>query len=71
MISTAIRAAFGNRVRELRSERGYSQESFADTMGVHRTYFGSIERGEQSVSLDNVSRIAKALKVSFECFRGL
>lgn len=44
--------------------KGYSQETFADAAGLHRTYIGSIERGEQNVSIDNIERIAKALKIS-------
>jgi transcriptional regulator with XRE-family HTH domain len=63
MITTKIRKTFGKRVRNLRKSKGYSQESFADAAGLHRTYIGSIERGEQNVSLDNIERIAKALKI--------
>ncbi len=63
MANNKIRIAFGNRVRTLRSEGGYSQEAFADAVGLHRTYIGAIERGEQNVSIDNIARIAKALKV--------
>lgn len=58
-----IRQNFGIRVRELRKERGYSQEAFADECGLHRTYVGAIERGERNVALDNIAKIAKALKV--------
>ena len=61
-----IRKAFGRRVRELRSEQGYSQESFADECGLHRTYIGGIERGERNVSLDNIAKIAKALKLDIK-----
>ena len=50
-------------MRNLRQSKGYSQESFADTVDLHRTYIGAIERGEQNVSLDNIEKIAKALKV--------
>jgi len=64
MANNKVRVSFGKRVRTLRSERGYSQEAFADAVGLHRTYIGAIERGEQNVSIDNIARIAKALKVS-------
>ena len=58
-----IRKEFGLRVRELRSEQGYSQEAFADECGLHRTYIGAIERGERNVSIDNIAKIAEALKI--------
>ncbi len=60
---TKIRDAFGARVRVLRAEQGYSQEAFADACGLHRTYIGAIERGERNVSIDNIAKIAHALKV--------
>ncbi len=52
---------FGKRVRSLREKQGYSQEAFAHEVGVHRTYMGSIERGEKNVSLHNIAKIADAL----------
>lgn len=55
--------AIGNRIRELRSERGYSQEAIADKAGLGRTYFGRVERGEQNISIQNLIQIAFALKV--------
>jgi len=51
------------RIRELRLAKGFSQEALADEAGVHRTYMGSVERGERNISLDNIVRIARALKV--------
>jgi len=62
-MSTTIRKAFGKRVRYLRKAKGLSQEALADNAGLHRTYIGSVERGEQNISIDNIQRIAKALKV--------
>lgn len=56
--------AFGAAVRRLRSERGWSQEEFADRVGVHRTYMGAIERGERNLSLVNIGRIAAGLEIS-------
>ena len=55
--------ALGKRIRELRAERGYSQESFAAEVGLDRSYMGSVERGERNVATLNLIRIAKALKV--------
>ena len=54
-------ASFGRVVRVHRERLGYSQESFADRVALHRTYIGSIERGELNVSLRNLIRIAEAL----------
>ena len=59
-----IRNRFGSRVRQLRNDRGWSQEAFADLCGLHRTYIGSIERGEQNVSLANIEKLAATLGVS-------
>jgi transcriptional regulator with XRE-family HTH domain len=53
----------GKRIRELRLKTGISQEALADEAGLHRTYMGSVERGERNMSLENIVRIAKALRV--------
>ena len=58
-----VKRLFGERVRELRRERGLSQEDFADECGLHRTYMSGIERGIRNVSLENVAKIAAALRV--------
>ena len=55
---------FGNRVRQLRKARGFSQEAFADECGLDRTYISGIERGKRNVALRNVEAIANALAVS-------
>lgn len=62
-ISTDMQIALGRTIRELRKRRGFSQESFADEVGIHRTYMGAVERGERNVSLKNLMRIAKTLGV--------
>jgi transcriptional regulator with XRE-family HTH domain len=41
-----------------------SQEQFADTVGVHRTYLGGVERGERNLSLQSIERIAEGADVS-------
>jgi len=61
--ATNLRKVFAANVRRLRKAAGMSQETFADECGLHRTYIGSIERAERNVSIDNVERIANALKV--------
>lgn len=55
---------FGIAVRELRKQRNFSQEEFADAVGIHRTYIGGIERGERNPTLTTINRIAAALDVT-------
>ena len=63
---------FGRRVRELRSEAGFSQEGFAAACGLDRTYIGGIERGERNLALRNISVLADTLKISMsELLKGL
>jgi transcriptional regulator with XRE-family HTH domain len=59
-----ILTALGQRVRELRLKRGYSQEAFADLCGVHRTFMGTIERGESNLSFSNLVKVSKALGIT-------
>ncbi len=53
--------ALGRVIRERRSALRHSQGSFAETVGLHKTYIGSIERGERNISLKNLIRISAAL----------
>lgn len=55
---------FGNRVRELRLQKGFSQEELAHLANVHRTYIGMIERAEKNITLINIEKIAISLGVS-------
>ena len=54
----------GKRIREIRRERGWSQEEFAFEVELARSYIGGVERGERNLSFINVSKIAGALGVS-------
>ena len=64
--------ALGRRIRELRTERGYSQEGFADKCGVHRTFMGTVERGESNLSFQNIVKVAASLDVTLSAlFQGL
>ncbi len=66
-----IRRSFGRALRKRRKKLGLSQEAFADLCGLHRNYMGGIERGERNISLINIKKIARALKISLsELFRG-
>ena len=60
--SQALRE-FGSRVRDRRREKGLSQEGVAERSGLHRTYIGSVERGERNISLANILVLAEALEV--------
>lgn len=65
-MSKTVRNKFGKQIRNLRREKGWSQEELADKVGLHRTYIGSIERGEQNTSIDNIAKLAKSLGVKIE-----
>lgn len=58
------RKKLGAKIRKIRKSIGLSQEELGYRAGVHRTYIGAIERAEQNVSIDNIHKIARALKVS-------
>ena len=55
---------FGKKVREERLKQNLSQEKLAAKAGVHRTYIGMIERAEKNITLGNIEKIAKALKIN-------
>lgn len=58
-----LQRVVGRNLRAYRLERGYSQETFADHLGVHRTYFGAVERGERNLTLKTLEKIAAFLDV--------
>ena len=61
-----IRIALGQRIKELRLETGLSQEKFALSIGMDRSYYASIESGKRNVSICNIKKIADGLNVSLE-----
>lgn len=60
---TQVKKSFGERVRELRKQKGLSQESLALACDLDRTYIGGVERGERNISLLNIHKIGRALGV--------
>ncbi len=68
----AILVKFGKKIREVRVKRGLSQEALADRANVHRTYIGMVERAEKNITLLNIQKLAKALKIEIrELFDGI
>ncbi len=61
-----INKEVGFRIREVRQERGLSQEKLAALADLHRAYIGQIERGEKNIGLKNLEKIAKALGVNIK-----
>lgn len=60
----------GKAFRKRRQALGFSQESYADEIGMHRTYYSAIERGEKNLQLDTLERICTGLDVSiWEVFK--
>jgi transcriptional regulator with XRE-family HTH domain len=58
-----LQRAVGRNLRAYRQARGLSQEAFADIVRVHRTYMGSVERGERNLTLKVLERIAARINV--------
>lgn len=54
---------FGHKIRKERLKKKLSQEKLAEIAGFHRTYVGMIERAEKNITLTNVEKIAKALRL--------
>lgn len=67
-----IQKKFGEQVRFLRKERGLSQEKFALSIDMDRTYYSSVESGKRNISLINIKKIADGLGVSMsELFQNI
>ena len=67
-----ITKRFGERIKELRKAKGLSQEKFALSIDMDRTYYASVESGKRNISLNNIDKIASGFGVSLEeLFKGL
>lgn len=60
-MKSKILTQFGDKVRQERRKKGWSQEELANHAGLHRTYIGMIERAEKNITLENIAKIAQAL----------
>ena len=63
-MSTTIQKEFGSCIREYRQRTGLSQEKFALSINMDRTYYSSVESGRRNISIDNIKKIADGLGVS-------
>lgn len=64
MVNEFLLKEFGNRIKQLRIQKEYSQEKLSFLTGFHRTYIGMIERGERNISLSNIAVFAKVFEIS-------
>jgi transcriptional regulator with XRE-family HTH domain len=62
-VQSGYATRFGERIRQLREKRGLSQEELADAARLHRTHISLIERGQRSVRIETVERLALALRL--------
>ena len=63
MIEGDIKIKFGLRLRQLRKEKGISQEELMAATGIHRTYLSEVERGIRNISIVNIEKISLALNI--------
>jgi transcriptional regulator with XRE-family HTH domain len=67
-----ITVQIGERIKELRTHKGLSQEKFALKIDMDRTYFASVESGKRNISIINLEKIINGLEISFsEFFKGI
>ena len=71
-MNSVISVKFGQRIKDLRLKKGLSQEKFALSIEMDRTYYASVESGKRNISLNNIEKIARGLDVTLEeLFKGL
>lgn len=67
-----IEKQLGERIKQLRQEKGLSQEKFALLIEMDRTYFATVESGKRNISIRNIEKISKGLGISLsELFLGI
>lgn len=59
-----IKNQLGRNIKFFRQKNALSQEELADLASLHRTYIGSVERGERNLSIENIVHISRALKIT-------
>jgi transcriptional regulator with XRE-family HTH domain len=64
MDSLSLTQRVGAAIRARREALGYSQDSFADLIDMHRAYFSAIERGEKNMTLETLARVATGLQAA-------
>jgi len=60
-MSSRDKIRFGQKIRELRLAKGWTQEELTAHTGLHSTYIGGVERGERNLGFDNILKLARAL----------
>ncbi len=67
-----IKEQLGQRMKYLRNEKGISQEKFALSIDMDRTYYASVESGKRNISITNIHKIANGLDITLEeLFKGI
>ncbi len=61
---TTIQKAFGEAIKQLRQDRGVSQEKYALQISMDRTYYASVEAGKRNISIQNIQKIADGFEIS-------
>jgi transcriptional regulator with XRE-family HTH domain len=64
MNKATAQARLARAVRARREAMKISQETFADSIGMHRAYYSSLERGERNVTILTLARVAEGLRVT-------
>ena len=67
-----VKERFGQRIEKLRNAKGISQEKFALSIDMDRTYYASVENGKRNISINNIEKIANGLGITLEeLFKGI